>query len=68
MPEVTKNYVRIPVRNPKSDAEIKTITINAKEGIKALYDSRNKEIVTYLFARPKWTMKKARKWLEDHYR
>jgi len=67
MPEVTDKYIRIPVAKKKKGDRIRTITISAKEGIKALYAGNRKKIVTYLFLRSKgWTMAKAKKWVKDH--
>jgi len=69
MPEVTDKYIRIPVAKKKKGDRIRTITISAKEGIKALYAGNRKKIVTYLFLRSKgWTMAKAKKWIKDHKR
>jgi hypothetical protein len=65
-PETTDNYHRIPVSEGHDDHEIKTITISAKEGIKALYCVTCKEIKTYLFDVEKWTMEEAKKWVEEH--
>jgi len=63
-PEVSENYVRIPVAECKVTA---TIDISAEKGIKALYCGDEKKVHTYLFARSKeWTMDKANKWIEDH--
>jgi HK97 family phage prohead protease len=63
-PEETANYIHIPVKTCKITA---TIDISVKEGIKALYCGKEKEIATYLFAKDKgWTMAKARQWVKDH--
>ena len=62
--ETTKNYHRIPVADKKKDARIRTITIS--KGIKALYDAKNKVIVTYLFDVNQYTMKEAQKWVKQH--
>jgi len=64
MPEVTENKIRYPVKNKKKGNPIRTITIT--EGIKALYDVKRKVIVTYLFDKKKYDMKKAKKWIKDH--
>ena len=64
MPEVTENYVRIPVKNKKKGNPIRTISLG--KGIKALYDVKRKVIVTYLFSTDKYDMKKAKKWIKDH--
>lgn len=62
--ETTKNYHRIPVATKKKDARIRTISIS--KGIKALYDAKNKVIVTYMFDVDQYTMKEAKKWVKDH--
>ncbi len=64
MPETTKNYHRIPVGKKKKDSKIRTINIG--KGIKALYDAKNKIIVTYLFDVNKYSMKEAREWVKQH--
>jgi hypothetical protein len=64
MPEVTDNYIRIPIAKKKKGAELRTITIT--KGIQALYDVENKTIVTYLFDKEQYTMKEAKKWAKDH--
>jgi len=63
-PETTENYHRIPVNT--SCKITATITISAKEGIKALYCGKEKKIHTYLFDVKKWTMAEAKKWALDH--
>ena len=66
-PEVTENYVRIPVNTTCKITA--TITISAKEGIKALYCGKEKKVRTYLFDRRppyNWTMEKAKKWIQEH--
>jgi hypothetical protein len=65
MPETTENYHHIPVSKKKKSAKIVTIAIG-KGGIKALYDVKNKVILTYLFPVGKFTMKEARKWIKNH--
>jgi len=64
MVEKTDQYIRIPVANKKKDARIRTINIG--KGIKALYDAKNKVIVTYLFDVNKYTMKQAKDWIKEH--
>jgi len=64
MVETTENYHRIPVAKKKKDAKIRTITVT--KGIKALYDAKNKLIVTYLFDVNKYTMKQAKSWVKEH--
>lgn len=65
MPETTENYHHIPVSKKKKSAKIVTIAIGKGE-IKALYDVKNKVILTYLFPVGKFTMKEARKWIKNH--
>ena len=65
-PEETEDWIRIPVRECKVTA---TIDISKKEGIKALYCGKEKQVRTYMFdkrAPYNWTMAKAKKWVEDH--
>jgi len=65
MPEVTDQYMMIPTGNRKKKGEkIRTITIS--KGIKALYDVKNKVIITYLFDKDKYTMKQAKEWVKKH--
>jgi hypothetical protein len=66
MPETTENYHRIPVSSGHDDHDITTITISDSEGIKALYCTDCKEVVTYLFDVDKWTMEEAQEWVDDH--
>jgi len=66
-PEISNQYVRVPVAQKQSGDTIRTITISAKQGIKALYAVNRKKIVTYLFSRAKkWTMAKAKAWIKSH--
>ena len=65
-PEETDDFIRIPVKECKVTA---TIDISKKEGIKALYCGKEKQVATYLFDKRdpyNWTMAKAKKWVEDH--
>lgn len=64
MPETTENYHRIPVSKPKKNAIIRTISLG--KGIKALYDAKNKVILTYLFDVEQYTMKQAKEWVKKH--
>jgi len=65
MPEVTDQYIRIPTGKRKKKGEkIRTITIS--KGIKALYDVKNKVVITYLFDVKKYTMKQAKEWVAKH--
>jgi hypothetical protein len=65
-PETTAAYQRIPVMPPKPGATIRTITLSAPQGIKALEDADAHKIVTYLFDAKKWTMAEAKAWVESH--
>jgi HK97 family phage prohead protease len=66
-PEATEDYIRIPVSEGHDDHKIRTITISADEGIKALYCVDCKKNITYLFAKDKgWDMAKAKKWVKEH--
>jgi len=62
--EVTEDYIHIPVKRKKKNMELRTITIT--KGIKALYDVKNKVIVTYLFSKKNYTVKQAKKWIKEH--
>ncbi len=63
MPETTKNYHKVPTGKRKKKGEkVRTITIS--KGIKALYDVKNKVILTYLFDKKKYTMKQAKDWVK----
>jgi len=64
MPETTQQYHRVPSARKKKGNELRTVTIS--KGIKALYDIKRKIIVTYLFDRTKYTMKKAKEWVKTH--
>jgi len=66
MPETTEQYHRIPLSSGHEGHRIRTITISAEQGIKALYCGTCKEIVTYLFETGKWTMAKAKQWVKEH--
>lgn len=62
-PETLDEYHRIPVKDCKITA---TIDISEKEGVKALYCGKEKEIATYLFDTDKFTMKEAKAWIKGH--
>lgn len=62
-PEITGDYVRIPVAECAITA---TIDISPKDGIKALYCGKEKQIATYLFDAEKWTMDEAKEWIGEH--
>lgn len=65
--EVTEDDIRIP--NPKFTGaceEIRTIDLNAKAGVKALYCVTNKTVKTYLFDKTMWSVEEAKQWVQDH--
>ena len=62
-PEVTEDFVRIPVAECKVTA---TIDIDRGKGIKALYCGEEKQIRTYLFPSDKFTMDSAKEWISEH--
>ncbi len=65
-PETTADYHRIPVSEGHDGHEIKTIDIDTKKGIKALYCVPCKEIKTYLFPTDTFTMAEAQTWIDEH--
>lgn len=65
-PETTEHYHRIPVSTGHEGHRIRTITISADKGIKALYCGECKEVVTYLFDVDRFTMAEAEAWVEEH--
>ena len=65
-PETTDNYHRIPVSEGHSGHKIRTMTISAEKGIKALYCVDCKKIITYLFSTDSWSMAEAQAWVNDH--
>ena len=65
--EVTENYVRIPADSgDHSGHRIRTMTLSAEQGIKALYCGECKKIITYLFDKDKWDVERAKKWVAEH--
>lgn len=69
-PKETEKFIRIPVKGEEGKHKghrIRTITIDSKQGITALYCGECKKVITFIFAKAKgWTMAKAKKWVEDH--
>jgi HK97 family phage prohead protease len=68
-PEVTENYIRIPVSGEEGKHDghkIRTIDISKEKGIKALYCVDCKKNITYLFDKEKWTMDTAKEWMAGH--
>ena len=78
MPEVTENFVRIPVRKPSEfeDGTMGTMTLNQKSGVRAVVGRLKSNgatvIASYLFeiGKDEWTEERARGWVkgnEDRY-
>jgi len=66
-PETTDNYHRVPVdKGDHSGHKIRTIDIDKKKGIKALYCVDCKKVITYLFPTESFTMAEAEAWVRDH--
>ena len=66
-PEVTENTIRIPVDSGNHDGhKLRTITMSSSQGINALYCVTDKKILTYIFAKDKWDMQRAREWVNSH--
>ncbi len=67
-PETIENYHRIPIESPAKhkDHRIRTITISASKGIKALYCGECKRVITYLFDVEKFSMQEAQTWVNEH--
>jgi len=72
MPEITENYIRLPVPGSGDfeEGSIRTITLSTKDGIKALIGkhkgSDKISLKTILFDVSKWDMEKAHKWMMEH--
>jgi len=72
--DVTDQYIRIRQKNPDNFVEdsFRTVTISAKEGIKAIMGKLKSDpdgsmvIQSYLFDKDKWTVNEAKKWIADH--
>lgn len=73
-PELVGNFIRVRIRNPKTIVEgtFRTIVISETEGIKAIIGklksdaSGGTHIQSVLFDKNKWTIERAKKWVEDH--
>lgn len=68
-PEVTENYVRIRQKSPGQYVRMRTITISASKGIKAVLGIKKgggSEIQSYLFDKKRWTIATAKKWIAAH--
>ena len=73
MPEETKDYIHVPVRDKGQfqEGSYRTINISASKGIKAVIGRLKGKTATtvqkYLFAKAKgWTMAKAKAWVKAH--
>lgn len=74
MPETTENYHRVTFEDEgKFVADsIRTVTISAGDGIKALIGKYTSDpggsthVMTYLFDVDKWSMAEAKAWVRDH--
>ncbi len=66
MVEITKSFIHLPVHNKQKADKIITITVSKSKGIKALYSVDRKVVLTLLFDKKKWTLKKAREWKQAH--
>ena len=73
-PDITDNYIRMRIRNPKTiiEGSFRTITISASEGIKAVIGRLKKnptgptKIQSVLFEKDKWTVERAQTWINSH--
>ena len=73
-PDITENYIRVRIRNPKTIVEgsFRTIIISESQGIKAVVGKLKsdpqgpKHIQSVLFDKEKWTPAEAMKWVEGH--
>jgi len=73
-PDITDNYIRIRIRNPKTIVEgsFRTITISETEGIKAIIGKLRRDpngsthIQSVLFEKDKWTVERAQAWVNSH--
>jgi len=68
-PEETVNMIRMPVpaeEGKHADHKIRTIDVSKDKGVKGLYCVDDKKMITYLFDKDKWDMKRAREWMQEH--
>lgn len=69
-PEVTEEYIRIRVKNPKGFQEnsFRTIDLSKDKGVKAIIGKLKGATTTttqsFLFVKDKWTVENAQKWVE----
>ena len=73
--ENTEHHIRSGHRDPEEfqEGSLKTITLNEKEGIKAVIGKPKgkdaMDVVSYLFEKSKgWTLEKAKEWFEKHHK
>ena len=69
--EVTPNYIRVRVADPKLFKTFRVITLSEKKGIRAVIGIPKKGgssvIQSIMFAKSKgWTISKVRKWIREH--
>jgi hypothetical protein len=71
-PEITENYIRIRVKDPKDFEQdsFRIITLSKEKGIKAvigrLKGKKTTTVQSYLFEKDKWTVKEAKEWVKQH--
>jgi len=71
-PEITENYIRIRVKDPKDFEQdsFRIITLSKEKGIKAiigrLKGKKTTTVQSYLFDKTKWTVKEAKEWVKKH--
>jgi hypothetical protein len=73
-PDITENYIRIRIRDPKTivDGTFRTIVISESRGIKAVIGRLKKDpkgptkVQSVLFDKDKWTADKAMAWVREH--
>jgi len=74
VPDVTENYIRIRIRDPKTIVEgsFRTIIISASQGIKAVIGKLKSDpngstkVQSVLFDKKKWDTKRATTWVREH--
>lgn len=67
MPKIIERRHKVSTgKRKRKDSDIKTVDINEELGIKALYDIKNKIVLSYLFDKSKWSMKESKLWVEEY--
>ena len=74
MPEITENFIHIPVRKVSEFVKdsLRTIDISQPRGIKALIGkltsdpSGGTKVQKYVFDKSKWTLEAAKEWVKDN--